>query len=61
MKVLSVNVGQEQRQSKRDEFEITGIYKVPIGEPVQVRRLGLPGDFIGDLRNHGGPDQAVYV
>ncbi len=61
MKVLSVNVGQEQRQPKRDEFEITGIYKLPTGQPVQVHPLGLPGDFIGDLRNHGGPDQAVYV
>lgn len=61
MKVLSVNLGKKQTQPKRDTVEITGIYKEAASGPVEVRTLGLPGDFIGDLHNHGGPDQAVYL
>ncbi len=61
MRLLSVNVGERRIQPKRDGPEITGIYKLPTQGPVQITRLGIPGDFIGDLKNHGGEDQAVYV
>ncbi len=61
MRILSVNIGQERGQPKGDGLEITGIYKVPFEGPVKVERLGLPGDFISDQENHGGPDQAVYI
>jgi MOSC domain-containing protein YiiM len=61
MKVLSVNIGQKRTQQKRDAVEITGIYKQPFPGPVDVHALGLPGDFISDLENHGGPDQAIYL
>ena len=48
----------------------TGIDKQPTAESVDVRApgdrghgsgSGLVGDFIGDRRNHGGDDQAVYA
>jgi len=48
----------------------TGIDKQPTAESVEVRApgdrahgagSGLVGDFIGDRRNHGGDDQAVYA
>jgi len=39
----------------------TGIDKRPVDGPVMVRRLGLDGDSICDLRNHGGGDQAAYA
>jgi MOSC domain-containing protein YiiM len=39
----------------------TGIDKRPVGQPVQIRRLGLDGDSICDTVNHGGVDQAVYA
>ncbi len=61
MHVLSVNIGQQRTQPKGDAQEITGIYKLPVQVPVRVERLGLPGDFISDQENHGGPDQAVYM
>jgi MOSC domain-containing protein YiiM len=32
-----------------------------VGGPVSITTLGLVDDFIGDARNHGGPDQAVYI
>lgn len=39
----------------------TGIDKRPVEHPVMVGRLGLAGDTICDVRNHGGLDQAVYA
>ena len=39
----------------------TGIDKKPVGGKIHVGRLGLAGDEICDLENHGGEDQAVYV
>jgi MOSC domain-containing protein YiiM len=48
----------------------TGIGKVPVTVPVQVREpgakgtglgSGLVGDVIGDGRHHGGTNQAVYA
>jgi len=61
MKLISVNIGQEQTQQKGDEIETTGIYKLPTREPVQIKSLGIAEDFICDQKNHGGPDQAIYV
>lgn len=69
MLVESVNVGapapNPHKQARR-----TGIGKHPVQGPVTVRDpgpkrtglgSGLVGDFIGDVVNHGGSDQAVYA
>ncbi len=61
MRLLSVNIGASRTQPKPDGLEITGIYKLPAQGPVGITRLGLRQDFIGDPKDHGGPDQAVYV
>jgi len=61
MRLLSVNVGKKQTQSKGDELETTGIYKLPASGAVDIGVLGLERDFICDQESHGGPDQAVYV
>lgn|SRR5574341_827774 len=61
MRLLSINIGQRRTQQKGNEIETTGIYKLPTPEPVQITSLGLAGDFICDQKNHGGPDQAVYI
>ena len=61
MQILSVNIGRQQTQPKGLELEVTGIYKMPASGSVQVAALGLEGDFICDQKNHGGPDQAVYL
>lgn len=39
----------------------SAIDKRPVDGPVLVSTLGLEGDEIADLVNHGGPDQAVYA
>ncbi|HEX8993145.1 MAG TPA: MOSC domain-containing protein [Anaerolineales bacterium] len=61
MQILSINIGQKRTQRKGAELEITGIYKIPTSGPVHVGKLGLPDDFICDEKNHGGPDQAVFI
>ena len=64
--VKSVNVGELVPNPAKGGF--TGFVKRPVTGPVQVHapgpakgRSGLRGDAIGDTRNHGGDDQAVYV
>ena len=61
MKLLCVNIGQKRTQQKGNELETTGIYKLPVQEPVEIKSLGIQSDFICDQKNHGGPDQAIYI
>ena len=61
MKLLSINVGKERQQQRKDYVETTGIYKLPMDGPVEIKSLGIEGDAICDTKNHGGPDQALYL
>lgn len=61
MKVASINIGQERTQQRNDYVETTGIYKIPVDRSVEIKRLGIVGDAICDVKHHGGPDQAIYV
>jgi MOSC domain-containing protein YiiM len=68
MKVLSVNVGQP-RENPWKTMTLTGIDKRPVEGPVMVQAprakgmgmVGLAGDRVYDVREHGGPDRAVYA
>ncbi len=69
MPLLSVNVGRPQPNPYK-ETKATGIGKQPQTGPVEVRApgpkhgglgSGLVGDFIGDVKHHGGDGQAVYA
>ena len=68
MRIGSVNVGQP-RPNPRKTVKLTGIDKRPVDGPVMVTgprakgmgMVGLAGDRVYDVRNHGGPDQAVYA
>jgi MOSC domain-containing protein YiiM len=68
MRVLSVNVGKP-RMNKWKPITLTGIDKRPADGSVLVTapgpkgtgEVGLAGDRVYDVRNHGGPDQAVYA
>ena len=68
MKVLSVNVGQP-RENPWKTMKLTGIDKRPVEGPVKVTAprakgmgmVGLAGDRVYDVREHGGPDRAVYA
>ncbi|HEX8006516.1 MAG TPA: MOSC domain-containing protein [Trebonia sp.] len=68
MRLLSVNVGKP-RPNPWKPVALTGIDKRPVGGPVMVTApgpkgtgaVGLAGDRVYDVKNHGGPDQAVYA
>ena len=61
MQLLSVNIGKERTQKNKNKTETTGIYKTPVPGRVQITTLGIKEDFIGSPKDHGGPDQAIYV
>jgi MOSC domain-containing protein YiiM len=61
MELISVNIGQEQTLVRPNKTEQTGIFKRPVAGGVKITALGLPGDFIGDQKHHGGLDQAIYI
>ncbi len=58
--VISVNVGRV-REAAWAGIGRTAMDKQPVPGPVEVGRLGLDGDQVGDLKHHGGRDQAVYA
>jgi MOSC domain-containing protein YiiM len=68
-KILQLNIGVP-RSNPAKKLAMTGIDKRPVDHPVYVRapgpkttglHSGLVGDPIGDVRSHGGNDQAVYA
>ncbi len=61
MEIISVNVGRPRRIETAKSTDTTGIYKLPVAAPARVTALGLEGDAVCDVENHGGVDQAVYV
>lgn len=68
VKILSVNVGRP-RENPWKGLAATYIDKRPVEGPVRVTSpgpkgdgsVGLEGDRVGDVENHGGTEQAVYV
>lgn len=64
----SVNLGALTPTTAK-RIGVTGIDKRPVDHPVEVGDpgpkghggSGLAGDRVGDLRHHGGSDQAVYA
>ena len=61
MKLISINIGKAQAMANAKAVGVTGIYKQAVDAPVIVDTLGLRGDAICDIENHGGVDQAVYI
>jgi len=58
--VISVNVGTP-READWAEIGRTAIDKRPVTGRVPVGPTGLRGDQVGDVKHHGGVDQAVYA
>lgn len=61
MHLTSINIGAEQPIHSPGKIGVTGIFKQPFSSPVAVTAHGLAGDAVCDTKNHGGPDQAVYI
>ena len=60
MRVDSVNAGRAELMKLGARMVSTGIRKAPV-ERGHLGTLGLVGDVVADVENHGGPDQAVYL
>ena len=61
MELHSINIGRARSLVNGKKIETTGIFKEAAAGPVLITSLGLPGDAICDVENHGGVDQAIYV
>ena len=69
MRIVSVNIGRPRPNDWKGGVAFTAIDKRPVDGPVAVRaaspkpsgEVGLAGDRVGDIRSHGGTDQAVYA
>jgi MOSC domain-containing protein YiiM len=61
MKLISINVAHERSIPNAKKSGKTGIYKLPVHKPFWIASTGIPGDAICDTKNHGGPDQAIYI
>lgn len=66
-RVLTVNIGQVSPNPHK-RAGTTGIHKRPVNGPLRITApadaesgSGVEGDHIGDRKNHGGTDQAVYA
>ncbi len=58
--LLSIQVAKPVAVRHMDREVLTGIFKLPVLQPVMVRRLNIDGDEQADLTVHGGVDKAVY-
>lgn len=58
--LLSVRVGRPQSLIVADRVVESGIGKQPV-DSATIGTWGVAGDTVADTRNHGGPDQAVYI
>jgi MOSC domain-containing protein YiiM len=59
--VTAVCVGQPRTLVVGRREVSTAIDKRPVHDPVEATPTGLVGDTVGDVDNHGGPDQALYA
>ena len=60
MRLVSVNAGRSELMRIGARTVETGIRKAPV-ERGHVGALGLAGDVVADVENHGGLDQALYL
>lgn len=61
MRIISVNVGLPREVMWKGRTVLTGIFKAPVAERIQLRFLNLDGDRQADLTVHGGANKAVYA
>ena len=64
MRLVSVQVGTPRTRPRPDQPGKrwrSAIYKTPVAGPVMLRTRNLDGDRQGDLKVHGGPNQAALL
>lgn len=53
-------VGKENAENPLERQWETGIFKSDTRDPVWLSKTGLIGDEVGDKKNHGGTEKAVF-
>ncbi len=61
MIVVSTNIATPKIISWRGKEVKTGIYKVPIDQPIYLDKEDVKDDHVIDRRYHGGVDKACYL
>lgn len=59
--LVSINAATSRRLRVGRRLVNTGHFKAPVNAPTLVAAVGIPGDYIGNARLHGGLDQAIYL
>ena len=59
--LLSINAAEPQALRIGTRLTRTGHFKQARSGEVLIGAGGIAGDFIADLKHHGGPDQAIYL
>lgn len=61
MRISSVNIGQPKEITWRGKKVQTGIYKLPVDQPIYLGNEDVENDHVIDRRYHGGLDKACYL
>ncbi len=59
--IESLNIGLPKKEIFHGKEIVTGICKIAVSKPLQLKKIGFEGDGVGDVKHHGGPDKAVCV
>ena len=60
-RILEVCVGKPQQIKVNGKRELSGIFKTPVADTVQLSLTRLAGDGQANRKFHGGREKAVYV
>jgi MOSC domain-containing protein YiiM len=60
MKIKSTNIGSEKTILWKGKTITSGIFKLPFEGPIFLGSRGVKGDYINNLKVHGGLDKACY-
>ena len=61
MKVISLNIGEKRKVKWRNKTVETGIFKMPVNNPIFLDLEEVQNDNVVDRKYHGGIEQAVYA
>jgi len=61
MKIISTNLAKPRTINWNGQKITTGIYKIPVTEPIYLEKEAVKGDEVTDRAVHGGTHKACYL
>ncbi len=61
MRIISTNIAEIREIDWRGKKVKTGIYKLPVNEPILLGKEDVKNDHVVDRKHHGGVDKACYL